>query len=172
MLRVVISSRISSKYLEVVSFFTSLPPTKEVWGKVMFLYLSVIHSCRRGVSAPLHAGIHPQADTLLGRHPSPQILWDTVNKQQVGGMHPTGMHTCLSLPICITIDGFKSNGLFTPHGTRTTIGTGKWWVSILCYVLYILHETGTGTGNHCFLLYLPHNPIPCPGPGPGPVQCV
>ena len=40
-------------------------------------------------------------------------------------------------------------GSFTLHGT----GTGKWWVSILCYVLYTLHSDRTGTGNYCFLLY-------------------
>ena len=60
-----------------------LPLANEVWGKVMFLHLSVILYGR--VSAPLHAGIH----TLLGRHPpadSPLAdnpLWDTVNKRVV-----------------------------------------------------------------------------------------
>ena len=39
------------------------------------------------------------------------------------------------------------------------------WVSILRYVLYTLHRTGTGTGNHRFHCW-------CPGPDPGPVQCV
>ena len=33
-----------------------LPAANEVWGKVMFLHLSVSHSVHRGVSAPLHAG--------------------------------------------------------------------------------------------------------------------
>ena len=39
------------------------------------------------------------------------------------------------------------NGSFTLHETGK--GTGKWWVSILCYVLYT--GRGTATGNHCFL---------------------
>ena len=35
------------------------PLANEVWGKVMFLHLSVSHSVHGGqVSAPLHAGIH------------------------------------------------------------------------------------------------------------------
>ena len=38
----------------------------EVWGKVMFLHLSVILFTGGQVSAPLHAGIHPYP---LGRHP-------------------------------------------------------------------------------------------------------
>ena len=32
-----------------------------------------------------------------------------------------------------------SYGLFTLHGTGNGTGNGKQWVSILCYVLYILH---------------------------------
>ena len=36
--------------------------------KVMFLHLSVSHSVHGG-SAPMHAGIHPPADTPLGIHP-------------------------------------------------------------------------------------------------------
>ena len=31
----------------------------------------------------------------------------------------------------------QANGPFTLHGIGT--GTGKWWVSILCYALYTLH---------------------------------
>ena len=47
--------------------FKLLPPANEVCGKVMFLYLSVSHTVRGGVSAPLHAGIHTlQADTPQG----------------------------------------------------------------------------------------------------------
>ena len=34
------------------------------------------------------------------------------------------------------------------HGTGTVTGTRKWWLSILCFVLYTPHRTG----NHCFLL--------------------
>ena len=48
----------------------SLPPANEVWGKVIFLHLSVI----------LFTGgcVFPYADT-----PYPRILWDTVNKRAV-----------------------------------------------------------------------------------------
>ena len=42
---------------EQVSFYTSshckfLPPANEVWGKVMFLHLSVSHSVHRGCTPP------------------------------------------------------------------------------------------------------------------------
>ena len=86
-------------YEEVGVFFPSaisqqskyLPPANEVWDKVMFLHLSVL-LFSVGVSAPLHAGIHPPpladppdrhpppyADTPLGRHPSPRYyrIWST-----------------------------------------------------------------------------------------------
>ena len=80
------------------------PQTK--FAKVKFLYVSVYP--HGGVSAPLHAGIHPPgqtpplgrhppwadtplgrhppgqtppwADTPLGRHPLGSACWDTVNK--------------------------------------------------------------------------------------------
>ena len=49
----------------------SLPPANEVWGKVMFLHLSVILSTRGWCTPPL--GRHPQPDTPgqtpLGRYP-------------------------------------------------------------------------------------------------------
>ena len=48
-------------------------------------------SVHRGVSAPLHAGIH----SPLGRHP-PLAQWMLGYGQQVGGTHPTGMHSCNS----------------------------------------------------------------------------
>ena len=102
----------SSSFL---SFFLSLylPPANEVWGKVIFLHLSVIL-----LSAPVHAGIHPPrtrgrhpprsrppgADTPRCRHlpspgadtPLPTAVHAGRYGQQAGGTHPTGMHTfCL-----------------------------------------------------------------------------
>ena len=79
-----------------------LPPANEVWGKVMFLHLSVI-LFTGGVSARLHAGMH----TPSGRHPPRQTPSlgqtptlgrpppsDTMGYgQQAGGTHPTGMDT-------------------------------------------------------------------------------
>ena len=72
-----------------------------------------------GVSAPLHAGIHPLGRHPPGRHPLgrhtpalpsacwdthplPSACWDTHPHvqcmlgygQQAGGTHPTGMHSC------------------------------------------------------------------------------
>ena len=50
------------------------PQTKLQKGNV-FLHMSVSHSVQRGVSASVHAGIHPShADTPLGRHPPAQCM--------------------------------------------------------------------------------------------------
>ena len=84
-------------------YSTLLPPANEVWGKVMFLHLSVILFTGGGESAPLHAGIHsPGRDTTLGRHPLGRnplgqtlLLPNTRGYgEQMGGTHSTGMHTC------------------------------------------------------------------------------
>ena len=52
---------------------------------------------------PVHAGIHPPAQCMLGYIPLPSACWDTHTPaqcmlgygQQVGGTHPTGRHSCL-----------------------------------------------------------------------------
>ena len=37
----------------------------------------------------------PDADPTVPRPPHPRDTWDTMGYgQQVGGTHPTGMHTC------------------------------------------------------------------------------
>ena len=80
-------------------------PANEVWGKVMFLHLSVSHSVHRGGCASQHAmGQTPPGQTPPGRHPHPgqtppgrHPLDTTVYGQQVGGTHPTGMHTCFEM---------------------------------------------------------------------------
>ena len=87
------------------------------FAKVMFLHMSVILSTRGGVCS-VHAGILPRAhtcweqttplpgadkppgaDTPESRHPQEQTPPRAVHTgrcgQQAGGMHPTGMHTCL-----------------------------------------------------------------------------
>ena len=94
-----------------------LPPANEVWGKVMFLHPSAILFTGWGVSAPLHAGVHPQADTpLLGRHP---LLDSSGYGQQAGGTHPTGMHTCY-LCVCagVFLRHFWHIGQFLPEKFR------------------------------------------------------
>ena len=85
---------------------------KRSYGKVMFLHLSVILSTGGGLSAPMHAGIHPPnrtpwADTpSLGRHPLPgqtpppwaDTPWADTPQQMAtaaDSTHPTGMHSCL-----------------------------------------------------------------------------
>ena len=59
---------------------------------------------------------------------------------------------------------FDPYGSFTLHGTRT--GTGKWWVSILCYVLYTLHRNRDKNREPLFSIV----PIPFPVPIPIPAQ--
>ena len=57
------------------------------------VFTPVCDCVHRGVSAPLLAGIHPPGDTpVKGKHPLPSNT--TGYGQQVGGTHPTGMHTC------------------------------------------------------------------------------
>ena len=61
------------------------PQTK--FAKVMFLHLSVSHSVHGGMSASLHAGIHPPVSRQSpeSRHPPPAqcMLGDTGNKRAV-----------------------------------------------------------------------------------------
>ena len=76
--------------LFVIDYSVSLPPANEVCEGYVFTP-SVSHSVHRGVSASMHAGRHPPCAMHAGRY-----------GQQVGGMHPTGMHTC-SLSVCSTI---------------------------------------------------------------------
>ena len=76
-----------------------LPPANEVWGKVMFLHLSLSVILFKGDVFPIACwDTHPARQTLLPRqNPSPQADTppDTTGyDQQAGGMHPTGMHTC------------------------------------------------------------------------------
>ena len=59
-----------------------LPPANEVWGKVMFLHLSVIHSVYEGVCIR----------ESWGRPLTPSDT--TGHGQRAGGTHPTGMHYC------------------------------------------------------------------------------
>ena len=70
------------------SWFPLLQPANEVWGKVMFLHLSVILFMGGGQWGRHRPGQTPP----LWADPPP----DTMGYgQQVGSMHPTGMHTCL-----------------------------------------------------------------------------
>ena len=57
----------------------------QIWGKVMFLHLSVSHSVHRRVYTP------------LGRHPP---LPETAT--EAGASHPTRMHSCYLLLQCVT----------------------------------------------------------------------
>ena len=104
------------------NFDTLLPPANEVWGKVIFLPLSVGHSVHGGgegcLPGPPSLGRHP-----LGRHPPRQtppgqtpsgrqpLQADTPQADnhysrqippiphematEAGSTHPTGMHSCL-----------------------------------------------------------------------------
>ena len=52
-----------------------LPPTKEVWGKVMFLHVSVILFSRAGVSASECGGCFQGVCTLPWTHPQTHTPW-------------------------------------------------------------------------------------------------
>ena len=66
-----------------------LPPANEVWGKVIFLHLSVIlFTGGGGVSGQVPPGryTHPPAGTPLpppGRYTPSNACWDTVNKRAI-----------------------------------------------------------------------------------------
>ena len=71
-------------------------------GKVIFSQVCVKNSVHRGVSASVHAGIHPPGRHPLGRHPPVDTPWtdtpqaDTPWVDTPVGTHPTGMHSCIS----------------------------------------------------------------------------
>ena len=100
-----------------------LLPANEVWGKVIFLHLSVIlftggvpgqvphgtgtppwqvhplgrypHPSPLGRYTPPWADTPPGRYTPLGRYtPSPGAVHAGRYGQQAGGMHPTGIHSC------------------------------------------------------------------------------
>ena len=96
-----------------------LPPANEVWGKVIFSVACVKNSVHGG-SASVHAGIpHPPSDQAPpdqtspppGTRPRPRPCTPRADTprdqafpcavhagrygQQAGGMHPTGLQSCL-----------------------------------------------------------------------------
>ena len=101
--------------IKFISSFSFLPAANEVWGKVIFLHLSVILFTWGG-SAPLHAGIHPHpqdqrqvppgdqrqvSHLTRGRYcPRPEAgirpsaMYSGRYGQQAGGTHPTEMQSC------------------------------------------------------------------------------
>ena len=89
------TGRIQIKVLATFTSFTFLPPANEVWGKVMISHLSVSHS--------VHGGMYPSmqcvcpADTPPGRHPPRQTPAPPKMATEASGMHPTGMHSRVSL---------------------------------------------------------------------------
>ena len=94
--------------------FKLLPPANEVWGKVMFLYLSVSHTVRgEGGVCPITCwDTHPPGRHPQGRHPPGQTRPppDTTGyDQQAGGTHPTGMHICLHVIKILVFLYFRTN---------------------------------------------------------------
>ena len=81
-----------------------LPPANEVWGKVMFLHLSVSHLLTGGCIPACTGADTPWADIsqhALGQTPPgqtyPSMHWADTPRQTtpaVDGRHPTGMHSC------------------------------------------------------------------------------
>ena len=100
--------------LELILFgliLSLITTPNEVWGKVIFSQASVI--LLTGGSASVHAGIPPPGRPPPGRPPSRKTPLQAHNQggeiegdqtqtppmmtTAVGGMHPTGMHSCLEL---------------------------------------------------------------------------
>ena len=85
-----------------------LPPANEVWGKIIFVHLSVIlftggvcpiacWDTPPGAESSPEQTL-PQADTpprTRGRHPPPGAVHAARCGQQAGGTHPTGMRSCI-----------------------------------------------------------------------------
>ena len=85
---------LKSKGLTISVF---LQPANEVWGKVMFLHLSVSHSIHRGLPRGcLHRGgcLHPRGSASRGWGVGQTLPVDTTGySKRAGGTHPTGMHS-------------------------------------------------------------------------------
>ena len=97
----------------IACLFGLLRPANEVWGKVIFLHMSVSHSVHIGGGGSTWAGtpwqvhppgrytprqVHPpwQVHSSGQIHPpagSPPAMQAGI-RQQAGGTHPTGMHFC------------------------------------------------------------------------------
>ena len=79
-----------------------LPPTNKVWGKVMFLHLSVIlFTVGRGYTPPMQtpSGRHP-----LGRHPLVDTPWQTPPGQTPPGRHPPASRRLLLQTVRILME--------------------------------------------------------------------
>ena len=81
---------IGSSYRAKGTIYVFLKPVNEVWGKVMFLHLSVTHSVRRGYLPHYILGYTTPRETAPSRQtpppdrqPPPRILRDTLNKRAV-----------------------------------------------------------------------------------------
>ena len=71
--------------IETFKFKIYLLPANVVWGKVIFLHLSVIL-----FTGGVRGQVHPWQAPPWQVHPS-------ADGQCAGGTHPTGMHSCLFL---------------------------------------------------------------------------
>ena len=91
-----------------------LPPVTKVGQG--YVFTGMCDSVHRGVSASVHAGIHPPGADPKSRHPQSRHPWEQTHPlpgadtppaehagrygQRVGGTHPTGMHSCSHLKPC------------------------------------------------------------------------
>ena len=65
-------------------------------------------------------------------------------------------------------DGFLDYAIYCSHYTGTGTGTGKWWVPVLCYILFTLHrdwDRNREMMGSCIMLYTVHT---TQGQGQGP----
>ena len=90
----------------LLSWYAFLSPANEVWGKVIFLHLSVIlFTVGGGVCLSACWDTHPPPGP---DPPSPGGVHAVRYGQQAGGTHPTGMHSCIVLiwviGICVSFN--------------------------------------------------------------------
>ena len=102
-----------------------LPPANEVWGKVIFLHLSVILFTGRGYLGR-YTPPRDQEHPLDQKHPltrfTPRAVHAGKYGQQAGSMYPTGMHSCVFVKVLQETINLKSIApLTTSRRTRQTV---------------------------------------------------
>ena len=77
-------------------YLPSLPPANEVWGKVMFLHLSVNHSVHRGRGVMMPLPVMDSTPSWTATPPPPTAPHPLLS-QHMGSTHPIGMLSFLFL---------------------------------------------------------------------------
>ena len=125
-------------------------------GKVMLSQACVKNSVHRGgrvvwqtppradTPFPVHAGIHPTTQCMLGHTPLPSACWDTPPPATaVDGTHPTGMHSCLLPPAKEVCEDYVFTGV-----CLSTLGGHAWF--------YLGGHAWFYSGGACVVLFGGH----------------